>query len=106
LDLIFFSHLKYLTLFVNFLDQFDKMAVFRNSLIASALALLFSASIDAHVTLTPKFAEPGQNLTTAFHVPHGCNGSATTGIFVTVPDAITVLTPQQINNWVNIFYYN
>lgn len=82
------------------------MAVFRNSLIASALALLFSASIDAHVTLTPKFAEPGQNLTTAFHVPHGCNGSATTGIFVTVPDAITVLTPQQINNWVNIFYYN
>ncbi|KAF1807404.1 hypothetical protein V8B55DRAFT_1465376 [Mucor lusitanicus] len=75
------------------------MAILRNSLIAAALTLLFSASAQAHVALNPKFAEPGQNLTTAFHVPHGCNGSATTGITVTVPDAITVLTPQQVNNW-------
>ncbi|CAO0789669.1 unnamed protein product [Mucor circinelloides] len=75
------------------------MAILRNSLIATALTLLFSASTNAHVALNPKFAEPGQNLTTAFHVPHGCNGSATTGIMVTVPDVITVLTPQQVNNW-------
>ncbi|KAL7321237.1 hypothetical protein PS15m_001027 [Mucor circinelloides] len=75
------------------------MAILRNSLIATALTLLFSASTNAHVGLNPKFAEPGQNLTTAFHVPHGCNGSATTGIMVTVPDVITVLTPQQVNNW-------
>ncbi|CEP19011.1 hypothetical protein [Parasitella parasitica] len=76
------------------------MAIIRSSLIVSTLALFFYASCtDAHVSLTPKFAEPGQNLTTAFHIPHGCNGSATTGIFVTVPDAITLLTPQQVNNW-------
>ncbi|GAN05508.1 conserved hypothetical protein [Mucor ambiguus] len=75
------------------------MAIIRNSLIAATLTLLFSASTNAHVALNPKFAEPGQNLTTAFHVPHGCNGSATTGITVTVPDAITVLTAQQVNNW-------
>lgn len=80
------------------------MAILRNSLIATALTLLFSASTNAHVGLNPKFAEPGQNLTTAFHVPHGCNGSATTGIMVTVPDVITVLTPQQVNNWVRYHF--
>lgn len=78
------------------------MAILRNSLIATALTLLFSASTNAHVTLSPKFAEPGQNLSTAFHVPHGCNGSATTSIAVTVPNEITVLTPQQVNNWVSL----
>lgn len=80
----------------------EKMAILRNSLIATALTLLFSASTNAHVTLSPKFAEPGQNLSTAFHVPHGCNGSATTSIAVTVPNEITVLTPQQVNNWVSL----
>ncbi|KAI8641726.1 hypothetical protein BD408DRAFT_417818 [Parasitella parasitica] len=76
------------------------MTVICSSFIAPVLALFFYAlSTDAHVNLTPKFAEPGQNITTAFHIPHGCNGSATTGIFVTVPDAVTVLTPQQVNSW-------
>lgn len=90
--------LNYSNLFIT--TSINKMAILRNSLIATALTLLFSASTNAHVALNPKFAEPGQNLTTAFHVPHGCNGSATTGIMVTVPDVITVLTPQQVNNWV------
>ncbi|KAG2198738.1 hypothetical protein INT47_005423 [Mucor saturninus] len=64
----------------------------------SALALALS-TVSAHVTLSPKYAEPGQNLSTSFHVPHGCNGSSTTSIFVTIPKEITALTAQSVPNW-------
>jgi uncharacterized protein YcnI len=73
----------------------------RNSLIASTLAVFSFQASQAHVTLSPKFVEPSQtNLTTAFHVPHGCNGSSTVSIYVTVPQQITTLIPQAVANWV------
>ncbi|KAI9470486.1 MAG: hypothetical protein EXX96DRAFT_584495 [Benjaminiella poitrasii] len=75
------------------------MSTTRNSLITATFALLLSSMVNAHVTLSPKFVEPDQNITTAFHVPHGCNGSSTTSIFVTVPESITILTPEQVVNW-------
>ncbi|KAI9333510.1 hypothetical protein BD770DRAFT_402847 [Pilaira anomala] len=64
----------------------------------TALALAAS-SVKAHVSLSPKFAEPNQDLNTAFHVPHGCNGSSTVSIKVTVPETITNITAQQVANW-------
>ncbi|ORE11215.1 hypothetical protein BCV72DRAFT_327344 [Rhizopus microsporus var. microsporus] len=64
-----------------------------------ALLALVSNLVDAHVSLSPKFAEPGQNLTTAFHVPHGCNGSATISVTATVPESITTISPQAVSNW-------
>jgi uncharacterized protein YcnI len=77
-----------------------KMAVLRSSLIVSALALLFSASTEAHVSMNPKFGEPGQVLNTAFRVPHGCNGSSTTAILITVPETVTTIVPKDVANWV------
>ena len=79
------------------------MVFVRNSLIASAMALMFSVS-DAHVTLNPKFVESKQNLTTAFHVPHGCGNFSTTAIMATVPQGPTSVVPQQVANWVRITY--
>ncbi|RCI01878.1 hypothetical protein CU098_009859 [Rhizopus stolonifer] len=70
----------------------------RASLVFSA-ALALAGSVQAHVSLTPKFVEPGQNVSTAFHVPHGCNGSDTTSIFVTVPNQVTQVKPQEVANW-------
>ncbi|EIE91820.1 hypothetical protein G6F47_008006 [Rhizopus delemar] len=67
-------------------------------LIASFLVLV-SQLADAHVSLSPKFAEPGQNLSTAFYVPHGCNGSATIALTATVPESITAISPQAVTNW-------
>lgn len=74
----------------------------RSSLIASTLAVLCFQTSQAHVSLSPKFAEPGvTNFTTSFNVPHGCNGSSTISIQVTVPEEITTLSPQAISNWVS-----
>lgn len=75
-----------------------------NSLVTSfVLALYYFKASEAHVTLATKYAEPGQtNFSTAFHVPHGCNGSSTTSIYVTVPQEITTLTPQAVANWVSL----
>lgn len=76
------------------------MTVFRTSLIVSALAVLLSAPTEAHISMNPKFGEPGQVIDTAFRVPHGCNGSSTTGILVNVPETITTIVPKDVANWV------
>lgn len=80
------------------------MVFIRNSLLASAMALMLS-SVNAHVSLTPKYAEPNQkNFTTSFHVPHGCGNYSTTAIKTTVPEGITEIVPQQLTNWVCIIH--
>jgi uncharacterized protein YcnI len=80
------------------------MAVLRASLIVSTLALLFSASTEAHVSMNPKFGEPGQVVDTAFRVPHGCNGSSTTAVLVHVPETITTIVPKDVANWVRYHF--
>ncbi|OBZ88122.1 hypothetical protein A0J61_03827 [Choanephora cucurbitarum] len=75
------------------------MAIFRSTLVAACASLALLGSADAHVTLTPKFVEPGQNVSTAFHVPHGCSGSDTISISVSVPDQVSNVKPQQLTNW-------
>ncbi|KAI8387033.1 hypothetical protein BD560DRAFT_420224 [Blakeslea trispora] len=75
------------------------MAIFRSTLIAACASLALIGTSDAHVSMNPKFVEPGQSVSTAFHVPHGCNGSDTTSIVVTVPDQVKDVKPQAVANW-------
>ncbi|KAG0192454.1 hypothetical protein DFQ28_009065 [Apophysomyces sp. BC1034] len=70
----------------------------RFALIISAIAILASTS-QAHVGITPPTGKPGQSLNASFHVPHGCNGSATTSITVSVPDTVVTILPAQVTNW-------
>ncbi len=42
----------------------------------------------AHITLAQPSAEAGSSYTAEFRVPHGCSGSATTGITVFLPPSI------------------
>ncbi|KAL0080331.1 hypothetical protein J3Q64DRAFT_1644284 [Phycomyces blakesleeanus] len=68
-----------------------------------SLVLAFVAAMafvcNAHVGISPSTGQPGQSINGSFHVPHGCNGSATTGLSVSVPSEIVVLTPLPVSNW-------
>ncbi|KAI7867263.1 hypothetical protein BDF14DRAFT_1881883 [Spinellus fusiger] len=59
----------------------------------------------AHVTLTPPTAIPGQLVNATLNVPHGCNGSPTNDIKVTVPQEVSILTPAPVENWTLDVHY-
>ncbi|KAI9279817.1 hypothetical protein BY458DRAFT_501762 [Sporodiniella umbellata] len=69
---------------------------FKISILGMALAFDLAA---AHVSLSPKFTEPGKNLSTAFHIPHGCSGSSTIAVTAMIPDKITSVSAGPVSNW-------
>ncbi|KAJ2957553.1 hypothetical protein NQZ79_g6782 [Umbelopsis isabellina] len=65
-----------------------------------AVCLLSLALISsAHVTFTVYSGQPGSYLSTALRVPHGCNGSATNSVSVSIPDNVYSIKPQVVANW-------
>ena len=52
-------------------------------------ALLAAPLAHAHITVAPASAPAGAHQTLVFKVGHGCDGSATTGITVQLPDGVT-----------------
>ena len=52
-------------------------------------ALLAAGTAHAHVTVAPASAPAGAYATLVFKVGHGCDGSATTGITVALPEGVT-----------------
>jgi periplasmic copper chaperone A len=65
--------------------------------IAAAIALAGSAS--AHVTLENRQAAIGTWYKAVFAVPHGCAGSATTGVRVQIPDGVIDVKPMPKPGW-------
>ena len=66
------------------------------------IILLYAFCIDgafAHITLEQKSAEAGSEYTAVFRVPHGCDGSATTGITVFLPIGIDDARPVVKEGW-------
>ena len=54
------------------------------------IAALFAAPLaHAHITIAPASAPAGAYQTLVFKVGHGCDGSATTGITVQLPEGVT-----------------
>jgi uncharacterized protein YcnI len=66
-----------------------------------ALALLFGpiATASAHVTLQPSQAIVGASFKTALVVPHGCAGSATTRLTLTIPKGVIAVKPIPKPGW-------
>jgi uncharacterized protein YcnI len=65
---------------------------------AAAAALLtvgLAAPASAHVTVTPSDTAAGAYVVLTFSVPHGCEGSPTTGITIQVPEEILSVTPTR-----------
>jgi periplasmic copper chaperone A len=72
----------------------------RSSLVAgTALALaLLSVPATAHVSIDPKHVKAG-SVRLAFRIPHGCEGSPTTAVKITIPDGIIGVKPAPKPGW-------
>ena len=53
----------------------------------------------AHITLDPPSAPAGSYVRAAFRVPHGCDGAATTGIRVQIPEGFRNVKPMPLAGW-------
>ena len=55
-------------------------------------------AVSAHVTVEPKAATPGP-FKAVFSVPHGCSGSPTTAVRITIPDGVIGVKPMPKPGW-------
>jgi len=62
---------------------------------AGLLTLGLAPPASAHVTVTPSDTAAGAFVVLTFSVPHGCDGSPTTGITIQVPEEILSVTPTR-----------
>jgi len=68
----------------------------------NSLALVFclmAAPALAHVTLTENSAAPGARFTAHFRVGHGCSGSPTIALTVTIPSGVSQVMPEAPPGW-------
>ncbi|WEO76962.1 YcnI family protein [Cryobacterium sp. SO2] len=66
---------------------------------AGLLALSAPLAASAHVEVEPSSTAAGSYSLLTFAVSHGCDGSATTGITVDIPETITSVTPTVNPGW-------
>ena len=71
----------------------------RDMLIAILSVVLGSAAAHAHVTLEQKEANIGGSYRASFRVPHGCGGTATTKVRVTIPEGVVSVKPMPKAGW-------
>lgn len=64
-----------------------------------ATAVLATSSASAHITLQNREAAIGSSYKAVFVVPHGCAGSATTGIRVQIPEGVIGVKPMPKAGW-------
>jgi hypothetical protein len=62
-------------------------------------AVLIAAPAAAHVVLSPAQAAPGAYYAGAFRVSHGCSGSPTVALRVTIPPGVLSAKPQPKAGW-------
>ena len=73
------------------------MKLARNALIPALTLLVCSAH--AHIVLEQKSAPVASYYKATFMVGHGCAGSATTGISVSIPDGVVNVKPMPKTGW-------
>ena len=62
-------------------------------------AFVASGAARAHVTLDIREAQALAYVRLAARVPHGCEGAATIGLRVQIPDGVTAVKPQPKPGW-------
>lgn len=75
------------------------MMISKRAVIAIAFALACPAAASAHVTLQPRDAAAGSYAQLTFTVPHGCDGQATTGLRIKIPEGVVSVKPQMKPGW-------
>lgn len=66
---------------------------------ALALALAAPLAASAHVSASPSSTAAGSYSVISFGIGHGCAGSPTTKVAITLPSSITSVTPTVSPNW-------
>ncbi|MFG3442732.1 YcnI family protein [Nonomuraea sp. NPDC047897] len=66
---------------------------------AVGLVLLGAGAASAHVTVTPSTTAAGSYTVLTFSIPHGCDGSATTSVAISMPEEIIAVTPTVNQGW-------
>ena len=69
---------------------------------AAATAVLMAAGVStasAHVHVSPESADAGASTLLTFETSHGCSGSPTTAITVTLPEQVTDAVPTAHPGW-------
>jgi len=64
-----------------------------------ALALAAPTAASAHVTAAASTTAAGAYTVVTFSLAHGCEGSPTTGLTITIPDGINSVSPTVNPNW-------
>ena len=67
--------------------------------LTALLAVALTGSAYAHVTANQDAAAPGSYHKVVLTVPHGCDGEATTGLRVKIPDGVINIKPQVKAGW-------
>lgn len=62
-------------------------------------ATLFAGNAYAHVTANPNTGEAGQYFETKFRISHGCEGSDTLEVHLTLPKGTVIAKPQHKSGW-------
>jgi uncharacterized protein YcnI len=75
------------------------MSRFNFCAFAAAVVLLPVLPAAAHITLEQRQASPGTFYKAVFSVPHGCDGSATIQLRVTIPDGVILVKPMVKPGW-------
>lgn len=65
----------------------------------AVIALTPALAASAHVSASASSTAAGSSSVITFSVPHGCEGSPTTGIEIQVPETILSVTPTVNPNW-------
>jgi uncharacterized protein YcnI len=76
--------------------------MFASRLRVCAAAVLLIGGVHpafAHVIARPDQGAAGSTVTVELFVAHGCEGSPTTALHVTLPDGVTDVTPRDKSGW-------
>jgi len=74
-------------------------SIFRNLALTAAAAVSFGLPASAHITFENREVKPGATVKFVLRVPHGCEGSATTGVRIALPESLTEAKPQPKPGW-------
>jgi uncharacterized protein YcnI len=71
----------------------------QNKFLLSILFASLPIAATAHVTLTEPEAKPGTHYLAHFRVGHGCDGSPTTALSITIPEGVSAVEPEAKSGW-------
>lgn len=67
--------------------------------LAAATILAAAVPAAAHITFENREVKAGATVKFVLRVPHGCSGSATTAVRVSIPDGLSAVKPQPKPGW-------